>query len=219
MNTKQYFILVIIMLLATSAFAVTISLKSGTVCYGKITGYDKDNIYLQMNDSQLILIDKTLIESINSEKYSTPFLNSNKSSYPRNYSKYQKPDDLENYLKQGDSNNPISKENGEILSTEILNFSDSYSNGIRDALRWHKTNKWLMGGFATGLFLPVLGPPMISLAAPETYPDTVPANCDPNGYLNGYKKQTKIANRGAALTGGVIGTIATGIIIYFATEK
>lgn len=219
MKSLKNIVLVLIVLTCVNLMADTIILKSGSECKGKITGYDKDNIYLQMNDSKLILVDKALIETINSEKYTTPLINSTKSSYPRNYSKYHKPDNLENYLKPDATKELQSIESEELDTTTILNFSDSYSKGIRDAKRWHNANRWLLGGFATGLFLPVLGPPMISLSVSETYPDAVPANSEPNGYLQGYKKQTKIANRSSALGGGILGTLVTGIVIYFVMDK
>jgi hypothetical protein len=219
LKTKKYFILVLILLLTVCVFADTITLKSGTECKGKITGYDKDNIYLKINDNQRVLIDKTLIGSMNSEKYTASILFPNKSSYPRDYSKYTKPADLEAYLESKNQLNQVSELENELASKEPLNFSSSYTKGIMDAKRWHNPDKWLWGGLATGAFIPILGTALITLNVSETYTDTIPQNCEPMGYLEGYKQQTKITNRGTALIGGIAGTGITGFILFFIADK
>lgn len=210
--------LVIVILSAISLFADTVELKSGTMLEGTITGFDKAVIYFKMDQSKYLLIDRPLIKSMSSEKHATATLYSSKVTYPRDYHKYLRHADLEEYLKQADRIADIP--NPEPQVTEYTTFGESYSKGIYDAKTMYSSQRWFMGGIASGLFLPILGATMITLAAPETSPNAIPQNCEPMGYLEGFKKQTKLSNRGSALSGGVIGTAATiaTVLLIFAKK-
>jgi hypothetical protein len=167
---------------------------------------------------KLIILDRTSIESMSSDKYPASTLYSSKCSYPRDYHKYTRPDDLEASLKQADNQVTIPNQVEQIK--EYRTFAEAYSKGINDAKTMHNPQKWFMGGIASGLLLPILGTTMISLAAPETSPYIIPTTCEPKGYLEGYRQQTKISNRSSALSGGVIGTVVTvAVVLLIVSNK
>lgn len=218
---KKFISCVIIFVLIFGLFADVLELKSGALLNGNIKGYDKDVIYLKLEDGQKILVSKDLVKTVNSPNYDGGLLSTNKSSYPRDYSDYQIPEDKSIFATPAppDSNLVGGAVANNSSKSAYLPYSESYAKGIKDAKSFHSSGGYIIGGMASGFLLGLIGTGIITLAAGGSDPSAIPPNCEPNAYLKGYHKQSKSSNKGAALTGGLIGTAAIVLLIAANSSK
>jgi hypothetical protein len=112
-----------------------------------------------------------------------------------------------------------------IIYTANIFAAHDYANGEAkartDVIRHHSSMGWGIGGFFSGAALGLIGTGVIWLAAPGKNPSEIDmlklSESDSSELINSYQityyEQTKKLNKSAALTGGLLGTLTTVVII------
>lgn len=97
---------------------------------------------------------------------------------------------------------------------------DDRIRGRSDASVMHGTTGWMLGGFASGLVLGLIGTGVITAVAAtgSPQPDLVPDTTDPSCYREGYSGKARSKNTVSALAGGLVGTAVWVVIVVSATS-
>jgi hypothetical protein len=93
--------------------------------------------------------------------------------------------------------------------------SESYNQGMMDAKMMNSGTGWLWGGIGSGFFFGLLGTGVVwgISAASSPEPDFIPENVEHINYMMGYEKEAKKINSRKALTGGLIGTGISAVLL------
>jgi hypothetical protein len=94
------------------------------------------------------------------------------------------------------------------------------TRGREAASHNHSGSGWMIGGFASGIFLGLIGTAIsYALASSSTVEvNGMPEGVEPACYRDGYAARAKSTNTSSALTGGLLGTAVLVILVVSATS-
>ena len=112
-------------------------------------------------------------------------------------------------------------ESGEPLARLLAADCDTdRTRGREAASHNHSGSGWMIGGFASGIFLGLIGTAIsYALASSSTVEvNGMPEGVEPACYRDGYAARAKSTNTSSALTGGLLGTAVLVILVVSATS-